>query len=102
MGYDETEIDIPVAIASPIVESEAVQQDQSANAPTVLTSLSDPSRAPILGDHEIETLKAQGFPMGLIHAMHRNAQDFLTRIWLVDNTGASGVKCKTSCYRHYQ
>jgi hypothetical protein len=49
----------------------------------------NPSRtSPKLSDQDIQSLKAQGFTMGLIRAMQYNAQIFPMRIWVVDNSGA--------------
>ena len=53
----------------------------------------DPRRtSPKLSDQDIQSLKAQGFTMGLIRAMQYNAQVFPMRIWVVDNSGTFNVK----------
>ena len=50
----------------------------------------DPSQtAPTLSDQDIQSLKTQGFTMGLIRAMQYNTTVFPMRIWVVDNSGAS-------------
>lgn len=87
------EDDIPVAIATP-----QFMTDQQLAAPPTLLAKGRSSRVLIpddsssssplpLSDHEIHSLKAQGFTMGLINAMHRNNQIFPMRIWVVDNSG---------------
>jgi hypothetical protein len=100
----DSDTDIPVATATLLFETDEKQRD-AGRTQTLLTtgrssrvilqdaSPSDTNRTPPpLGDQEIQILKAQGFPMGLIHAVHRNAQIFPMRIWVVDNSGASDVK----------
>jgi len=52
----------------------------------------NPSRTSTkLSDQDIQSLKAQGFTMGLIRAMQYNTQVFPMRIWVVDNSGTCNV-----------
>jgi hypothetical protein len=61
--------------------SRVVLQTQDAS------SLNSCRTSPKLSDQDIQSLKAQGFTMGLIQAMQYNAQVFPMRIWVVDNSG---------------
>ena len=65
--------------------SRVVLQTQDAS------SLNSSRTSPKLNDQDIQSLKAQGFTMGLIRAMQYNAQVFPMRIWVVDNSGKCNV-----------
>jgi hypothetical protein len=44
-----------------------------------------------LNNHEIETLKSQGYTDGLIQSIARNNVTFPLRIWVVDNSGSMSI-----------
>ncbi len=82
--------DIPVAIATPefVTNHQGSQSLLSkGRSSRVLMPESYNDSAHVLREHEVQALKAQGFTMGLIHAMGRNNQTFPMRIWVVDNSG---------------
>jgi len=57
---------------------------------SILPNSSDPGSrvcSPTFNDKDIQTLKDQGFTMGLINTIRRNVQTFPMRIWIVDNSG---------------
>ena len=101
--------DIPMATATLIHETNPhpVQQGRTNEPGAVMFSTGrsssvvlqthdgsslDPRRtSPKLNDQDIQSLKAQGFTMGLIRAMQYNAQVFPMRIWVVDNSGTCNV-----------
>jgi hypothetical protein len=106
----EDDIDIPVAIATPEFLTDQQQQQQFSGAAAAVLApplplpppprydmskgrssrvlMPDESSSPsTLSPSTIQSLQAQGFTMGLIHAMHRNTQIFPMRIWVVDNSG---------------
>jgi hypothetical protein len=43
---------------------------------------------PALLDHQVQALLSQGYTRGLTQALHRNAQAFPLRMWIVDNSGS--------------
>lgn len=44
-----------------------------------------------LNNHEIDTLKSQGYTNGLIQSIARNNVTFPLRIWVVDNSGSMSI-----------
>ena len=85
--------DIPIAIASPAFAADHQQGSRTLltkgrSSRVVIPESSDPTgSAHLLTEDEIRALKAQGFTMGLIHAMTRNNRTFPLRFWVVDNSG---------------
>ena len=111
---------IPVATATYIYETNPhpVQQGKTNDARAAMLSTGRSSRvvlqtqdasslnpsqttSPKLSDQDIQSLKAQGFTMGLIRAMQYNAQVFPMRIWVVDNSGTyfvAGFHLEFACF----
>ena len=94
-AYDDN---IPVAIATPeFVTDHHVGSSAPALLPrgrssrVIIPGESASNHVP-LGSFEIDSLKAQGFTMGLINSMQRNNQVFPMRIWVADNSGASTLE----------
>ena len=82
--------DVPIANAVPITELEPVKVQ-----PTLLKN-GRSSRVVVQHDktptqlsaHQVQVLKEQGFPKGIINEINRNSQAFPLRIWVVDNSGS--------------